>query len=78
MSDVLPIMKAVAIGAISSPDGVVILRIECVPEDSSPPQDAQVHRYTFRPESLGSIVQALVEASAETKLLTRRERGREN
>ena len=74
-SRLLPILRAVAIGAFSSPDGVVVLRIECVPVGSNSPQDVQVHRYTFHPESLENIVQALEAAAAETMEMTRRDRG---
>ena len=42
MSDDLSILRAVAIGAISSRDGVVILRIECLPSGSESPEDVQV------------------------------------
>ena len=74
MSDDPSILRAVAIGAISSPDGVVNLRIEYLPSGSESPEDVQVHRYSFPTEKLGNIVRALGVAAAGSEETTRRNR----
>ena len=78
MPDDPTILRAVSIGAISSPDGVVVLRVQYLPIGLEAPQDVEEHHYHFAPSDTPNIVRALSAAAMDSVTRTLHERGHEH
>lgn len=70
--------RAVEIGAFSSPDGVVVLRVRYLVDSPDRPEDTETRHYHFPMNETPNIVQALLSAASESEEMTRKDRGQQH